>query len=68
MSSNAAWAVAIVAIGVSAYVLYLHWNKLPLGWPLVKVQAQQAAPHPIPAPPKPGTMPTGFPGEWEVTA
>ncbi|GAI89516.1 unnamed protein product, partial [marine sediment metagenome] len=29
--------VAIVAIGVSAYVLYLHWNKLPLGWPLVKV-------------------------------
>ncbi|GAI68906.1 unnamed protein product, partial [marine sediment metagenome] len=38
------------------------------GWPLVKVQAQQAAPHPIPAPPKLGTMPTGFPGEWEVTA
>ncbi|GAI68704.1 unnamed protein product [marine sediment metagenome] len=66
--SKAAWAVAIVAIGTAAYLLWIYSQQLPLGWPLVKVQAKQAAPHPNPAPPKPGTMPTGFPGEWEVTA
>ncbi|GAI58056.1 unnamed protein product, partial [marine sediment metagenome] len=43
----------------------IYTQKLPLGWPLVKpVMAAQTNP----TYPKLGTMPTGFPGEWEITA
>ncbi|GAI66344.1 unnamed protein product [marine sediment metagenome] len=64
--SKAAWAIVIAAVGVGAYLLWIYSQQLPLGWPLVKVQAKQAAPNPTP--PKLGMMPTGFPGEVEVTA